>query len=92
MDRLRDAARETHMSFLYRWFPDRDSTNGTTTNTAVEHRSHDEKDFLTLHLRELGREKRIFKDISHISKSLGRWRKAAEDQVFPWEYGAPDKF
>lgn len=96
MHRLRDAARETHMSFLYQWFPDRDNAPSGTTNGAVEHTSvlaADGKsgwDTVTLHLRELSRRKRILKDISTISKELAKWRRVSEDQVFPWEYANPD--
>jgi len=95
--RLRDAANETHMTFLDRWFPQaprprrRGNTNGAVTwvpgqvgGTATQMES------LTLHLRKLAKMKPITSSIEEFRKRLAKWKRFNEDREFGGDYGAPE--
>jgi hypothetical protein len=94
MYRLRDAVRETHMTFLESWFPCRDTACGTgTTNGAVSHfriPGRPPQERLVLHLRSLASKQLITRDIDEIRRSIERWRFAMADRVFDGDYGAPE--
>ncbi len=96
--RLRDAARETHMDFLDRWFPDRKSddeqgvTNGAITYypNSEPNDSPEARERLVLHLDELCKEKRITRDISEFHKCLGKWKRYSYSLDFLGDYAMPD--
>jgi hypothetical protein len=103
---LRDAARETHMSFLERWFPTetRDSgIGGGLTNGAIEHWLENPKigrsdgrpfklEHLRLNIRTLCSSipKRIAADVGDFRKALVRWREYRNNIDHEGDYGAPD--
>jgi hypothetical protein len=101
LHRLRDAARETHMTFMEKWFPDHDVTaplhgGCRTSNGAVEHEAWSDGnkaawDEVTLRVRELGEERLIVKPIDEIRRCLTRWRHYQDDVIFDWEYGSPEQ-
>jgi hypothetical protein len=93
--RLRDAARETHMGFLERWFPSRATSDGTGTENRVLTYKFDDSanpptDHLTLHLRPLSEEKPLSKDMSTFRDCMKRWRHRDEGWEFVGDYGSPD--
>ena len=94
--RLRDAARETHMGFIERWFPVREQA-GIVTNGAVSYwldgsiDSKNSREHVKLHLEELSKQKPITKNIDEFSKYLRRWRCYDDNRVFAGDYALPSK-
>ena len=80
MYRLEEAAHETHMSFLYGWFPNKSS------NKAVLYDSDRSGESLEIHLRELTREKRIKVGMDVVRERLAKWRRYNEDRDFVGDY------
>jgi hypothetical protein len=84
MNRLRQAAEETHMSFLADWFPD------ARTNKAVVYSvDKDNMEVLELNLRELSARRRIRADMASIRHLLATWRHYNDDRDFARDY-APE--
>jgi len=95
--RLGDAARETHMGFLERWFPtgkaDKGpgSSNGAVTYWADRHPgTEDPHEHLVLHLRELAKSRPITKDFDEFSEYLSRWKHYHDNREFLGDYGLPE--
>jgi len=97
--RLRDAARETHMGFLAKWFPCKSHEPGNkprVTNDAVTYTLRGDlgdplaREHLSLRLRALCKEKRITRDIEEFRRCLKRWKRYNEDREFAGDYGVPD--
>jgi hypothetical protein len=96
--RLRDAARDTHMGFLEKWFPHQPLasgggvTNGAVTYTSEFGPSHpNPQERLTLHLRQLTQTRRITKTMDDFLEALKRWKRYPENLEFPGDYGLPDR-
>jgi hypothetical protein len=90
LHRLQDAARETHMGFLEKWFPAQE-VGDHVTNGAVEYweegtNGQAKKDHLVLHLRRLCETKRITKDIDAFRDRLKKWKRYNEDRDFSGDY------
>lgn len=85
LHRLRDAARETHMGFLEKWFPTR-KNGDAVTNGAVEYRCKDGKEHLILHLRQLSKRNLITKDMDAFWERLKCWKRYNEDRDFSGDY------
>jgi hypothetical protein len=81
MDRLRDAARETHMTFMASWFP-------RMGNMAVMHDPSKDpfKDSLMLDLDELGKLHPISASMEDFFPLLSRWSRFNEDRIFAGDY------
>jgi hypothetical protein len=105
--RLRDAAHETHMTFLTDWFPGKTDPDNLTnsmgankpkislSNGAVSYALYEEKhgiqnerEELTLNLRELSRKPLMTKDMRAFQKCLEQWKHYNEDREFPGDYVA----
>jgi hypothetical protein len=91
--RLRDAAYETHMSFLEEWFPTRCENlekGATLTNRAITyrrlHRDNAEKEELTLDLRALSGKALMTKGMDSFWQCLQQWKRFNEDRDFPGDY------
>jgi hypothetical protein len=87
--RLRNAAHETHMTFLYNWFPT--SQKGTMagsilTNGAVSHSLGLDQEELTLDLRQLSRKNLITRDMDAFWKCIQEWKNFNDDRDFPGDY------
>ena len=94
--RLRDAVRETHMTFLEDWFPTRAGAADTITNDAVTYActtptGPSAREHLTLHLRMLSTPKRITRNIGAFRERLQAWRRYNEDREFDGDYAAPER-
>jgi hypothetical protein len=81
LHRLRDAAYETHMSFLAEWFP-------SETNTAVTHESgsKSEPETLSIDLRALSMRPRMTRDLDAFTACLSEWKHYQDDQLYPGDY------
>lgn len=98
MHRLRDAARETHMGFLAKWFPDcvLDAATEKTTNGAITYWPEEpisnrlKHEHLVLHLRRLSQQKIITRDIGEFRERLKKWRHYNVDREFVGDYASPD--
>lgn len=97
--RLRDAARETHMDFLEKWFPNRRTndksglTNGSVTYYGDAKTNGDStggNERLILHLNNLAKEKLITRDISEFHQHLRKWKRYTENLDYLGEYALPD--
>jgi hypothetical protein len=86
--RLRNAAHETHMSFLMEWFPTRqDATNKTfLTNGAVTYSHSDNREELTLDLRPLSSKVLVTRGMDAFWKCLQEWKNFDDDRDFPGDY------
>jgi len=92
---LRDAARETHMTFLQRWFPEqkrRDAmTNGAVTWVVEDAPEASQRtETLTLHLRKLSETKPFGGAIEDFRRLLTKWKRFNEDREFAGDYAAPE--
>lgn len=97
--RLRDAAGETHITSLDRWFPQRQGRKKkemTMTNGAVTWRPGETTadglglEMLRLRLRELSKIKPVTGGIEEFRQQLARWRRYNDDREFAGDYGAPE--
>ncbi len=88
LSRLRDAAHETHMTFLDKWFPATPSSGSWLTNGAVSH--HYDETFhteeLRLDLTELSRRPLITRDLDAFWERLKEWKRFGDDREFPGDY------
>jgi hypothetical protein len=87
--RLRNAAHETHMSFLMEWFPTRQEidTNGAfLTNGAVSYRHNNKREELTLDLRALSNKTLVTRGMGAFRKCLQEWKNFNDDREFPGDY------
>jgi hypothetical protein len=84
MDRLKEAAHETHMNFLADWFP-------KDGNDAIQHTSDDQErlDKLELHLRALTLSRPVSATMKTFFRLLSHWSRFNEDRVFAGDY-APE--
>jgi hypothetical protein len=88
--RLRDAAYETHMSFLYDWFPtecmpgSRTLSNGAVTYQQIDGLRPRER--LTLDLRAQSGNTLITKDMDAFWEHIRKWKRYNEDRDFPGDY------
>jgi hypothetical protein len=91
LHRLREAARETHMHFLKKWFPFK--VDGEfLSNKAVRWRIPDDvskHEELILNLGELSLLNPITADMKAFYKHLTQWRRYQEDRKFTGDYAAP---
>jgi hypothetical protein len=97
LHRLRDAAQETHMTFLNRWFPNspsacsRGTTNGSVTwRPSQAGRMPESYESLTLHLRKLSETNPITGSIDDFRKHLRNWKYYNEDREYGGDYAAPE--
>lgn len=99
LHRLRDAASETHMAFLDRWFPQQRRRPGTSremTNGAVTWRPGEttpgglSSEVLRLRLRRLTKMQPIAGTIGEFRLQLTRWKRHNDDREFAGDYGAPE--
>jgi hypothetical protein len=83
MERLRQAAYETHMNFLADWFP-------RAGNDAVGYSNKEQAGYehVTLNLRALCAAHPITASMSTFSQFLKRWRHFNQDQVFQGDYAS----
>ena len=95
LHRLRDAARETHMTFLARWFPNRpeskpESDLPVLTNDCLTHWIDHNSGYecLKLYLHELAGKNLMTRDIGAFWNRLREWRRFNEDRDFPGDYGS----
>jgi hypothetical protein len=89
LHRLRNAAFETHMSFLMDWFPDKPGKiNGKDcmTNGAVSYLINGDREELTLHLRNLAGKGLMTKNLRAFQDCLKEWKLYNEDRDFPGDY------
>lgn len=90
LHRLRNAAHDTHMSYLQDWFPNIQSKSSNTHysyNGAIIHTlSDDFHDILTIDLKKLSQKALITKDLETFRKSLKEWKCYNEDQDFLGDY------
>lgn len=89
LHRLRDAAFETHMTFLSEWFP-------SEGNTAVRYRSIEDasdskqrREVLTLDLKALSGRARMTRQLDAFTECLEQWKHYRDDQQFPGDYAVP---
>jgi hypothetical protein len=93
--RLRDAAHETHMTFLERWFP-REQRKNAVTNGAVTWEPakadgiNPATETLTLDLKKLSKQKPLSSSIDEFFKRLAKWKRYNEDREFGGDYAVPD--
>jgi hypothetical protein len=90
MHRLRDAARETHMTFLDEWFPGNTGTLADpppVRHDLVSLPPNRTMERLTLNLRSLAATRLITKDIETFWGRIAEWRRYNEDREFPGDYG-----
>jgi hypothetical protein len=81
MDRLRQAADETHLSVLTDWFP-----NGEK-NPAIQYETDDDvSETLTVDVRKLTEKRRIRADMDAIRKLLSTWKHYSDDRDFAGDY------
>ena len=97
LHRLRDAANETHMTFLRGWFPEKSIektllgenrnclTNGCLTYHAVEEERYE---YLEFDLKALSKKTLITRDMDAFWKCMHEWRHYNEDRDFPGDYAA----
>ena len=94
LHRLRDAAFETHMSFLSEWFPDKvvRKRPGTISNGIVTHRSDDknQSETLTLDLRRLSRKVLMTRSLEPFWQHLKEWKHFNDDRDFLGDYASFD--
>jgi hypothetical protein len=88
LHRLRNAAHETHMSFLMKWFPT--GQKATTdrvllTNGAVTYHC-DNREELTLDLRALSSRVLMTRGMDAFWKCLQEWKHFNDDRDFPGDY------
>ena len=92
--RLRNAARETHMTFLEDFFPNeacKIDSNSAVTNGWVSHYTKDKNDHLILHLRNLSQARPITRGMDVFHERLREWRDYNLDRSFPGDYAAPPR-
>lgn len=87
MHSLRDCMRETHMSFLDRWFPNVPTGTGDFTNGYLTYRQCASEETLTLHLRALAEAKPLTKNIAAFRDAMKRWRGRDVEWDFEGDYG-----
>ena len=89
LERLREAAFDTHMAFLEDWFPA--TTDGKPTNDAVSYQADEglQIERLTLHLNKLAGRTLIQRDMSIFREYLERWKYYLDDREFPGDYAVP---
>ena len=88
MDRLKEAANQTHMNFMANWFP-------RTGNAAVLHNPPEldgmadapETDVLELDLRNLSSSRPVSASMRTFRELLEHWSRYNEDRVFAGDYG-----
>jgi hypothetical protein len=89
LHRLRDAAHETHMSFLTDWFPTRQEKKlgnlTSLTNDAISYHC-DDREWLTINLRMLSKKILITKGIDSFWRCLSEWKNFNDDRDFPGDY------
>jgi hypothetical protein len=93
MQRLWDAAHDTHMPFLAKWFPNRkgsiESRDGITmdglTNGGVSYLVNGDYEELTLNLRALAGGVIMTKGMDAFHERLKGWKHYNDDQDFPGE-------
>ena len=90
MRSLRDAARETHMGFLDRWFPNRPIAPGTFANGYLTHRQDPTWETLILHLQTLAKAKPLTRDMAAFRDAMKRWRHRDIDWDFDGDYAYPE--
>jgi hypothetical protein len=92
MRSLRDAARETHMGFLDRWFPNQPLAPDTFTftNGYLTYQQGLSSETLTLHLRELAKAKPLTKDMVAFRDAMKRWRRRDDNWDFDGDYAYPE--
>lgn len=83
--RLRNAAYETHMSFLSDWFPN-ESNGEVLTNGAVDYYKDGETELLSLDLKKLSQKRRMTKDMGAFYTQLSKWKHYNDDKEFPGDY------
>jgi hypothetical protein len=92
MHRLRDAAHETHMTFLADWFPDEpvsDQPPGTLGNRAITYYYDDQDrpmERVTLDLREMSKKVRMTQGLRRFKDCLETWKHYVDEQEFPGDY------
>lgn len=91
LHRLRDAAHETHMSFLAEWFPNESIANDKgkcLTNGAITYIECDEEkqDKLILDLRKLSKRVFINRGMDAFWKCIKNWKHYNDDRDFPGDY------
>lgn len=87
LHRLRNAAYETHMSFLSDWFPN-EKNGKILTNGAVEYSQNGETELLSLDLKKLAKKRRVTKDMGAFYTQLSKWKHYYDDKEFPGDYVA----
>lgn len=104
MHRLREAAVETHMTFLHDWFPNNPVAWGST-NHAIGHSTMlaktgdimeslpdiDQKEALFIKLNELTKRKLITEDVKEFRKCLAKWKRYNDDRDFQGDYASNDR-
>lgn len=88
LNRLRNAAHETHMSFLMEWFPTRqEKTAGKVllSNEAITYCSNSREE-LTLNLRALSKRILMTRGMDAFRKCLQEWKHFNDDRDFPGDY------
>jgi hypothetical protein len=90
MHSLRDAAHETHMAFLDRWFPNQGLGPDTFTNGYLTYRQGSSCETLTVDLRALAKAKPLTKDMGAFRDSMKRWRRRDIDWDFDGDYASPE--
>ena len=85
LHRLRNAAHDTHMTFLSDWFPN-ERKGELLTNGPVDYREDNEMETLSLNLKELSKKRLMTKDMSAFYKRLREWKQYNDDRDFPGDY------
>lgn len=80
MDRLMDAAQETHMHFLADWFPSR--SEGAVSYSDA----HPDTEILALDLDKLARKPLITDTMEEFWDRLKKWKRYSEDREFSGDY------
>jgi hypothetical protein len=90
LDRLRDAATETHMHFLHDWLPNSTISDNGKSNVTGSVILYSDKtsgcDELTLDIRLLSRYKTIAGNIHQFHERLQTWKRWGEDRDFEGDY------
>jgi hypothetical protein len=88
LHRLRNAAHETHMSFLWEWFPRDENRDGSLTNGAVTYEANqdEQRETLTLDLRKLSLKPLMTKNMDAFRERLKEWKHFNDDREFPGDY------
>jgi hypothetical protein len=83
--RLRDAAHETHMSFLTEWFPTKKAGGNVLSNGAVTYHCTDQEK-VTLDLRALSGKVLMTRGMDTFWQRLKEWKHFNDDRDFPGDY------